>query len=710
MEIKNNNDFLYYLKWDFSSIFKDYNGNSRYLILSPWVAGFNNLRMSLELAVSIAYLNNRTLILPPPYKIPTHLYNSEEKNGIEDYFELEEALGIKYLSFKDFCSIKNINEDLESAKKISKVLNYDCVKNVLNFEKVIPPKDFLKSRTYINAQDYFTDEECIFLDKNLLGIPEQTIYTSLDTEIKKLIAKHIRYKKEIFDIASEFINSLKDKSYYAIHIRRGDHPTQYKQLAISSEAIIENIKDIIPFGSKLYIATDHKDENFFKIFQENYEVYFYKDFQNIIEEKYKNIKVTWIPLIEQLICSRSIKFVGNKLSTLSSLIYRIRGYMEDIEDKNYYVNTEKFEKSKQCTFLEDKHYTANWARYYKDSWNFNKEKIFVSIASFCDTDVINTIKSLIEKSFDSERICIGLHLQDDEDFYKKILSYNFKNLRIKFTPKELTKGVHWARNKIKEELYNNEDYFLQIDSHSRVKKNWDNILINQYKSFGLQKIVLSTYPNHFDLPDDEKKYLSVSNNAPLKVIGFCNDDANDNRLKVANIDSLKDYEMVNAYWIAAGFFFTNRQWIKEITYSDLITCKGEEDIMTLLSYLKGWNLRVTSEATVWHNYSFKFKEPTDKDGAQNPTTGKAYRVGNSGYFLKDKSVKLINHYLFEYKYDKSLEDLEDYFNIKLKKPENYKTSSKEILNTELNIDKIKNSKPKKQFPKIRNFNKNLTNL
>lgn len=669
---QSNTDYLYYLKWNFSNILKDYNGESGYLIITLWPGGFNNLRMSFELGVAIAYLTNRKLVLPPKYTIYSPLYKAYEKNkdesGIEDYFQLEET-GIKILTFKEFCNIKNLNEDLESVKNISKVLNYDCVANVLNFEQVIPPKDFLKLRKHINAKDYFTNEECIFLDKNLLGDADQTIYTSLDLEIKKLIAKYVRYKPELFDIAWQYINKLKDKSYYAIHIRRNDH--QYKQLAVSAETVLENIKDIIPYGSKLYIATDHKDKNFFKLFKERYEVYFYDDLVESLEGKYSDIILNWIPIIEQLICTRSIKFIGNDLSTLSSLVYKMRGYMNDIEDKNYYINTQKFDSKKQCTFLEDKHYIANWARYYKDSWDFNKEKVFVSIASFCDTDVINTIKSLIEEAFDSDRVYIGLHLQDNEDFYKKILSYNFKNLKIKFTPAELTKGVHWARNKIKEELYNNEDYFLQLDSHSRVKKNWDNILINQYKSFGLEKVVISTYPNHFDIPDEEKKYLLKSNNAPLIVSGFFNpNDKNDNRVKVKNIESLKDYEMINTYWISAGFFFTKKQWVKEVVYLDNIRYKGEEDLLTFLSYLKGWNLRLTSEATVWHNYNYKIKNSTDKPGSENPTSGEPYRIHNNQYFIKEeKPIDLLNYYLFECSHEKSLHSLEKYFNIKLKIPD-----------------------------------------
>jgi DUF2075 family protein len=45
-------------------------------------------------------------------------------------------------------------------------------------------------------------------------------------------------------------------------------------------------------------------------------------------------------LVEQIICARSNKFIGNKLSTVSSYIYRLRLYMSDITDKSYYINND----------------------------------------------------------------------------------------------------------------------------------------------------------------------------------------------------------------------------------------------------------------------------------------------------------------------------------------------------------------------------------
>ena len=179
--------------------------------------------------------------------------------------------------------------------------------------------------------------------------------------------------------------------------------------------------------------------------------------------------------------------------------------------------------------------------------------------------------------------------------------------------------------------------------------------------------------------------------------------------------------------MSGGFFFTSKKWLKEVVYSDYIVYKGEEDIMTLLSFLKGWNLKLASEATVWHNYNAKLKNPIDEPGAENPSTGEVYRKYNHNYFIKDKSVRLLNHYLFEYVHEKSLEDLEKYFDIKLKIPQTIniknikkrKSIKKQIFNKEdndlivtssdvnktVNINKTDTGHWAILLPKVRNFKK-----
>ena len=91
-------------------------------------------------------------------------------------------------------------------------------------------------------------------------------------------------------------------------------------------------------------------------------------------------------------------------------------------------------------------------------------KILVSIASYKDVDIINTIEDLYEKAEQPNRVYVGLFLQDTPKEISRICSFfsNFiykANLKIKTISFEDAKGCGWARNIILKELYDNENYF-----------------------------------------------------------------------------------------------------------------------------------------------------------------------------------------------------------------------------------------------------------
>lgn len=640
-------DFIYYLKWYFESLFKFYSGEAGYLYLKPYPGGFNNIRMSLELAFCLAYLTNRTLILPNAY----HVYLLEGTSDFSTFFDLRTP-GIKLLSLVDYCEQEGINVSEKELKERSKVLDFDTVSTVINFEQVPVPKSFSKGKTILHADELFKDEKLIYLNKNLLGSFEQVIYTAQQTELKQLVAKHIVYRNDIFDLAWQFINYIGDQTYYSIHVRRNDF--QYKHLYISCDEIRNGLSNIIPSGSTLYIATDLKDKSFFEPLQDHYSIIFYNDIlENLNLDKFDP---NWIPIIEQLICTRSIRFIGMALSTLSSYIFRMRGYMNDIEDKYYYLNGQAFNPKLQCDFIDEKENHGAWCREYKSIWQLEPPSIFVSIAAYADRQLIPTILDLLENAANPSRVYIGIHLQDTQENYEVLRAQQFPNTRILFAQKEASKGVVWARNEIKRNLYQNEDFYLQIDAHTRFKKRWDNLLINQYKSLDNPKAIITTYPNAFELSDTEKKYLSLTKNSPLKIRQFLTNDASDNRLRPTNKNPLQSGKIQSTQWCAAGFIFARREWVHEIKLPDAIKFNGEEDLLTFLSFLNGYDLMLTSEATVWHNYNFKH----DK-------TGEYYKESNENSIL-DHSIEIINEVLFNNTYPRSLSDLETYLDITFRHP------------------------------------------
>jgi len=163
----------------------------------------------------------------------------------------------------------------------------------------------------------------------------------------------------------------------------------------------------------------------------------------------------------------------------------------------------------------------------------------------------------------------------------------------------------------------------------------DLVLINQYNSIEKPKVVLTTYPNEFNIPDPDKAYLNLSFNAPIKFDRFLHPTSEiDNRFVATNLPSLSDYEVVESKRIGAGFIFTRTEWVEEIKSPGNIVFSGEEDALTYLTFLQGWNILTPSEATVWHNYNFKTNDNI------------AYRKHNNEYHLKDDATNEINNILF----------------------------------------------------------------
>ena len=151
-------DYTYFSKWNFNHIFKDYDGSKGFLVLEPWEGGFNNIRQSLEIAVCYSFLTNRVQVLPKKYK----MYLVEGDRNYSDFFNLDD-IGIKTISMKKFCSQKNISPNYESIHDISDTANIKYPNSVINFEKVLVPFHFFKTRAHdrkwVKSDDLFIDSE-----------------------------------------------------------------------------------------------------------------------------------------------------------------------------------------------------------------------------------------------------------------------------------------------------------------------------------------------------------------------------------------------------------------------------------------------------------------------------------------------------------------------------------------------------------------------
>ena len=133
-------------------------------------------------------------------------------------------------------------------------------------------------------------------------------------------------------------------------------------------------------------------------------------------------------------------------------------------------------------------------------------KIFISVASYRDPEILLTIKSLITQAEYPEFLRIVVFEQNALDDLSIYGIYPESQVLVLQTHYTQAKGPTWARYIIQQE-YSNEEYFMQIDSHMRVVKNWDTKLKHMLNLLP-EPAVLTQYPPEYV---SDKEYLDIKN-------------------------------------------------------------------------------------------------------------------------------------------------------------------------------------------------------
>lgn len=233
------------------------------------------------------------------------------------------------------------------------------------------------------------------------------------------------------------------------------------------------------------------------------------------------------------------------------------------------------------------------------------EKIFVSIASYKDSDLINTINDLYYKAKNPKRVFVGLFIQDAFDQINKInilLHPNnhpySKNIKIKTISFEQAKGCGWARNIILKELYNNEKYFMCVDSHSRFLKDWDEVYIHKYKN-APENAVISAFPQSFEFGQSYEEYTKKN----IGTIYTPNGLPWTNEFKHPHCQRHPKVSYEKVMSVSGGNLFGDYRLPKAITL-DNYTYKHnqEQEIYSLLIFLYGLDIYAIPKNIVWHKY------------------------------------------------------------------------------------------------------------
>ena len=233
-------------------------------------------------------------------------------------------------------------------------------------------------------------------------------------------------------------------------------------------------------------------------------------------------------------------------------------------------------------------------------------KIFIQIASYRDPQLIPTIESAIENAKNPKNLRFGIARQfhpndgfDDLTKYKKD-----KRFRIIEIPYNESQGACWARNLI-QQVYKNEEYTLQVDSHMRFDKDWDETLIGmitQLQEKGHKKPLLTGYVSSFDPDNDpaarvkEPWRMAFDRFIPEGAVFF---------LPETIPGWKKMTEPIPARFYSAHFCFTLGEFSKEGQHDPEYYFHGEEISIAARAYTHGYDLFHPHKVVIWHEYTRK---------------------------------------------------------------------------------------------------------
>lgn len=229
-------------------------------------------------------------------------------------------------------------------------------------------------------------------------------------------------------------------------------------------------------------------------------------------------------------------------------------------------------------------------------------KIFISIASYRDPELIPTILDCINKAKYKDNLSFGVCWQRDENENLSALKPFEHQIKIYDCDWRESRGACWARHTIQKDLYNSEDFYLQLDSHHRFLENWDEHLfdlLNKARSNSSKPIIGTYGTTYWPTKNEPLK------NEPYKINSFesfgTDGDIISRPVYIRNHTELNQ-PLIKARFLSGHFIFVDAQFIKECMYDPNLYFRGEEITLSARAYTNGYDFYHPTYSIIWHEY------------------------------------------------------------------------------------------------------------
>lgn len=230
--------------------------------------------------------------------------------------------------------------------------------------------------------------------------------------------------------------------------------------------------------------------------------------------------------------------------------------------------------------------------------------IFVTIACYRDPVIQSTIDNLLSKADDPHRITVGVFLQQKP--HENLITETYGN-RVRVDIQEPGKifSVTACRNRAMC-LVNDEEYVLQIDSHTRFQDGWDTKLLNVHQSLNNEKSLLSVYlPDWYYKENRVEAFIERPNIFARFVFNTKRSEEvfhGYKELVPMPDDGLEaDGKETELGWYLCGhFIFGKRNFFTEVVQPEWVGFWGEEVINSVRAYTAGWDVYNPANPPLYH--------------------------------------------------------------------------------------------------------------
>ena len=230
-------------------------------------------------------------------------------------------------------------------------------------------------------------------------------------------------------------------------------------------------------------------------------------------------------------------------------------------------------------------------------------RIFVSIASYRDPLIKNTIEQAYFQAKNKNQIYFGVFDQNNEELDLACFDFGDQITYERIDPED-TRGVCFARSKI-QSFWKGEEYYLQIDSHTLFEPDWDETLINHIKELKRyhNKPVISCYPNNFKVENLlERSYVKQAyqeNTVPIIRVLSDRPFVGWHPPPVGNWKE-SDQPFVHGFFVGACFIFCESSVIEEVPYDQQIFFAGEESTLSARLWTNGYDIFHAKNVPLYH--------------------------------------------------------------------------------------------------------------